>query len=73
MALKINVNLPEDVVIGDHWIIEWDAVDPVTGASIAGVKVSSANVTASDAASAAADTSDAGFVGPFMLVPGPDG
>lgn len=73
MALKINVNLPEDVVVGDHWIIEWDAVDPVTGASIAGVKVSSANVTASDEASAAASSDGSGFVGPFLAVPGPDG
>lgn len=48
MAQKINVNLPESVIIGDGWTVEWDAVDPTTGASVSGVKVSNANVTATD-------------------------
>ena len=68
MAQKINVNLPEDVVIGDGWIVEWDAVDPTTGASVAGVKISLANVTADDQSVAPIE---APLVGPFMLVPGP--
>lgn len=69
MAQKINVNLPEDVVIGDGWIVEWDAVDPTTGASVAGVVISQANVTAADQSAPALETPQAG---PFMLLPGPN-
>lgn len=69
MAQKINVNLPEDVVIGDGWIVEWDAVDPTTGNSVAGVVISQANVTAADKSEA---TIEAVQPGPFMLLPGPN-
>jgi hypothetical protein len=70
VAQKINVALPEDVGIGDGWTVEWDAVDPSTGASVAGVIVSDANVTADDTSSGGGT---GGFEsGPFMLVPGPD-
>lgn len=69
MAQKIDVALPEDVVIGDGWTVEWDAVDPTTGASVPGVVVSDANVTAADVSSG---TGTGSFdAGPFMLVPGP--
>lgn len=68
MAQKIDVALPEDVVIGDGWIVEWDAVDPTTGASVSGVIVTEANVTAADASSGGG--SGAFDSGPFMLVPG---
>lgn len=68
MAQKLDVALPEDVIIGDGWSVEWDAVDPVTGASVSGVVVTDANITA------AGDGSSGGVPftsGPFMLVPGP--
>ena len=67
MAQKIDVPLPEDLIIGENWTIIWDAVDPVTGASVAGVKVSNANVVGSSAlpGSTADET-----LGPFLLVPG---
>jgi hypothetical protein len=68
MAQKIDVALPEDVVIGDGWIVEWDAIDPTTGAAVAGVVISDANVTAP--ADFASDGGSGDF-GPFMLVPGP--
>lgn len=72
MAQKINVNMPEEVVLGGRWTIEWDAVDPSTGASVAGVTITQANVTAADESAAAAE-SGTGFVGPFLAVPGPGG
>lgn len=40
MAKKIKTPLPPNVDLGGSWRIEWDAVDPTTGASVAGVKVS---------------------------------
>jgi hypothetical protein len=67
MAQKIDVALPDEIVIGDGWIVEWDAVDPTTGASVSGVVISDANVTADDV-SAAGGAID---FGEFMLVPGP--
>lgn len=71
MAQKINVQLPEDVVIGDGWTLEWDAVDPVTGNSVAGIVISAAVVTAADESVGNAGGGDLGAVGPYMLVPGP--
>ena len=68
MAQKINVNLPEDVVIGDGWTVEWDAVDPTTGASVSGVVISQANVTAADQSAQALEIP---LAGPYMLLPGP--
>lgn len=70
MAQKIDVALPEDVVIGDGWTLEWDAVDPSTGASVSGVTISDANVTAAEGFGGGG-TTDGGIVGPYMLVPGP--
>ena len=52
------------------WTLEWDAVDPTTGASVAGVKVSSANVVGSDQSVTTPPKDEQS--GPFMLVPGPD-
>jgi hypothetical protein len=40
VAKKIKTALPPNVDLGGGWTIEWDAVDPTTGASVAGVKVS---------------------------------
>jgi len=68
VAQKIDVALPEDIVIGDGWTVEWDAVDPNTGASVSGVIISDANVTAADLSVGASGSFDSG---PFMLVPGP--
>lgn len=69
MADKINVAMPESMVIGDGWTVEWAAVDPVSGADISGVTVTNTNVVATDV-SPAPQTNEQ--LGPFMLVPGPD-
>lgn len=69
MAQKINVDMPDDIVIGDGWTLEWDAVDPTTGASVAGVTVSEVNVSADDFVGG--EGAGGELVGPFMLVPGP--
>lgn len=70
MARKIRVALPPDLDLGGDWVIEWDAVDPSTGASVAGVKVENTSL-AVDLLGAGAD-GGGGLVGPFMLVPGPE-
>jgi hypothetical protein len=40
MAQKIKTALPRDLDLGGAYIIEWDAVDPTTGDSVAGVMIS---------------------------------
>lgn len=67
MGQKIDVQMPEGMVIGDGWHIVWAAVDPTTGADVANVIVTNANVVATEQ-SAASDQ----VPGPFMLVPGPN-
>ncbi len=59
---------PQELVIGPNWSIVFDAIDPITGASVAGVTVSGANVTATNAKTGLEETLT---VGPYMLVPGP--
>ena len=70
MAQKLDVALPDDVEIGDGWIVEWDAVDPTTGASVSGVKVSAANLTAADLSEGGGGGVEPG---PFVMVLGPGG
>lgn len=70
MAKPYNGPLPENLLIGDGYTVEFAAIDPVTGAAVAGVKVSNVNITADDQGST--DSGGGGaVVGPFMLVPGP--
>lgn len=64
MAKKIRAALPPDVNLSGSWTIEWDAVDPVTGASVSGVVISETSLRVEGQA-------DLLPVGPFMLVPGP--
>ena len=45
MAAKLKTSLPEFMDLGGGWILEWDAVDPTTGASVAGVIVSGTSLT----------------------------
>lgn len=40
MAQKIKAALPPDLDLSGSWTVEWDAVDPTTGASVAGVVIS---------------------------------
>jgi hypothetical protein len=55
MAQKIKAALPNRLNLGGSWIVEWDAVDPVTGASVTGVVISDTSLRVEgDAASLAA-------------------
>lgn len=69
MAQKLKTSLPENLDLGGDWIIEWDAVDPATGASVAGVVVTNTSVQV--AGDFGASGGDGEPLGPFMLVPGP--
>jgi len=52
VAQKIRAALPPDLNLGGNWTVEWDAVDPTTGDSVAGVVISetSLRVEGSEAA-----------------------
>jgi hypothetical protein len=68
VSLPVKTGLPENLIVGDGFTIRFTAVDPTTGALVAGVKVSAVNV--------GCEIVDAGVggglqLGPFMLVPGP--
>ena len=70
MAKPTQSPFPQDLIIGPNWQVVFDAIDPVTGASVAGVTVTAANVTATNAESGKQEVLTPG---PFMLVPGPNG
>jgi hypothetical protein len=67
MPEPIKTGLPPDLDLGGNWIIEWDAVDPVTGATVPGVKVSDTSLLASGVASVLPVP-----LGPYLLVQGGD-
>ena len=68
MSQKLKAAMAPDLDLGGSWVIEWDAVDPTTGASVPGVIVSNTSLQV------AGDLGAGGLgdqYGPFMLVPGP--
>jgi hypothetical protein len=65
MAQKMKTALPARLNLGGSWIVEWDAVDPVTGDSVPGVIVSETSLHVEGSAESLKQ------LGPFMLVPGP--
>lgn len=64
----INAGLPEDLDIGSGYTLSVNALDPVTGNPVSGVKVSNLIFTAEQVSG----TPEGLEVGPFMLVPGPN-
>lgn len=68
MSLPVKTGFPDDIRAGGAWTIEFAAVDPTTGADVAGVVVSLVNIGGEVEAGSVADNL---AFGPFMLVPGP--
>lgn len=64
MSEKLKTSLPPDLDLTGDWVVEFDAVDPTTGASVTGVNVSATSLLVADLGG----TLDKGT---FMLVPGP--
>ncbi len=50
MSLPVKTGLPDGLEIGDKYVIRFDAVDPSTGATVAGVKVSQASILSASGA-----------------------
>lgn len=68
MSLPVKTGLPDNMSIGPGYTIRFTAVDPTTGAVVAGVTISDASIFCTAQGSAGAGALDSG---PFMLVPGP--
>jgi hypothetical protein len=69
VAKKVDASMPPKLDLSGGYSIEWDAVDPVSGATVAGVKVSDTSLLV---AGSFGQADDGGAVlGPFRLVPGP--
>lgn len=64
----LNASLPEGLILDAGYQITLDAIDPATGATVAGVIVTRGTVTAGEALGAGLG---GGQLGPFMFVPGP--
>ncbi len=68
MAQPLTAPFPPGLVLSDGWIVRIAAVNPTTGAAVAGVDITEALITVDNlSADASLDLSS----GPFMLVPGP--
>lgn len=48
MAQPLTASMPEALILDAGYVITLDAVDPATGASVAGVVVADATVTATE-------------------------
>lgn len=68
MAHPFTASMPQLLDLADGYIIRLNALDPTTGAAVAGVKVTDVSIFGTNLGSAAASTF---AYGPFMLVPGP--
>jgi hypothetical protein len=63
VAKKIKTALPPNLNLGGAYVIEWDAVDPTTGASVAGVKISATSLGVEGSEAALADIGNPLLIG----------
>ena len=68
MSKPVKTGFPDDVRAGGDWTIRFAALDPTTGADVAGVVVSLVNIGGDDFGTGPADGP---HFAPFQLVSGP--
>jgi hypothetical protein len=68
MSKKIKTAMPPDLDLDGAYIIEWDAVDPTTGASVSGVKISDTSLGVEGSEAALADIGNPLLVGAGVIV-----
>lgn len=69
MAQKLTAGLPQDLDLAEAYTIRFAAIDPTTGAAVAGVTVTNAQIVADNIGATPPDELE---VGPWLLVPGPN-
>lgn len=70
MAAPLTASMPESLVLDHGYTVTLDAVDPTTGAPVAGVQITSGAVTGHQAV-VPSERPPPTPVGPYMLVGGP--
>lgn len=68
MAQPLTVAFPPGLTLTDGWVVTIAAVNPTTGADVAGVRITEALIQVEVLEGAGGATLNSG---PFMLVPGP--
>lgn len=69
MSQAVTASLAEDLDLPDGYQVVWAAIDPTTGADIAGVKVSNVSLFGTNLGEGTITGTQQ--LGPYMLVPGP--
>jgi hypothetical protein len=69
MAIPLKAGIEDTLDLPDGYVVEWSAIDPTTGADVAGVVVT--NVSLFGTMLGLGVGGPPGLVGPYMLVPGP--
>lgn len=69
MSEALTASLPQLLDLPDGYVMEWSAINPTTGADVAGVVVS--NVSIFGTALGTGAGGGGATIGPYMLVPGP--
>jgi len=68
VAAALKAAMPPDLDLPDGYIVQWAAVDPTTGADVAGVVVSGVSIFGTMLGQGADGSA---LSGPYMLVAGP--
>lgn len=71
MAAPLTASLPEGLLLDHGYTITLAAVDPTTGAPVAGVQITEGAVTGTQSVAPGA-RQDTEKIGPYMLVGGPN-
>ena len=66
-AQPINAPMPEDLDLPDGYVIQWNAVDPATGANVAGVVVTDVSIFGTALGSAASGSGTFSLLDPRLL------
>jgi hypothetical protein len=71
MPASYDAPMPPNLLLGTGFLIEVDAIDPSTGAHVAGVKTTSFTIMADEPAAAGADGGGVALAD-WLLIPGPN-
>jgi len=69
VAQKLTAGLPQDLDLEELYTIRFAAVDPTTGAAVASVTVTNAQILCDNVSALPPEDLQ---VGPWLLIPGPD-
>ena len=71
MAQALTASMAADLDLPDGYQVVWAALDPASGANIAGVKVTGVSIFGTMLGSGSGGGGGGFPLGPYLLVPGP--